>query len=68
MFNDSLMFDILCFFFVYLPVMSMIRGRKTQSPLEKAMVSGAVAVAVVAYFAQHLYLESKTLRLIFRAT
>jgi hypothetical protein len=53
------MLDILCFFFIYLPILNMIRGRRTLGQSTKAMYSSAIAVAILAYFSQHALFNGK---------
>ena len=53
------MLDILCFFFIYLPILNMIRGRRSLGQSTKAMYSSTVAVAILAYLSKNALFTGK---------
>lgn len=43
------MFDLVCFFFIYLPVMNVIRDSKDTKPTVKIAATGALLALMASY-------------------
>lgn len=66
----NLMFDIICFFFIYFPVMSLIRGKRSLTRQSRFFATFAVTTLLASYYGQQILNQGKTpiLTVKYRAT